>query len=214
LRNPLNTIGLALEEAAQSGLTDQERSNIAEQARSKISALDRTIKSLLVLTTSGIDRNQPVALLDIIQDAVLQIGANTKVAFTMQKPDEDLSILGAPTEITAMVSTLISNAAEASEKGQRVVIKWYKQGDMIFIDVIDEGRGLDADTEQRLFTPHVTTKPEGAGMGLYIAKRIANLHYHGDISLRNNTSSRGCSARLSMGNGSSCSPENGEHHVE
>ncbi len=40
----------------------------------------------------------------------------------------------------------------------------------------------------RLFTPHVTTKANGAGMGLYLAQRIAGSRYRGRISLEDRAS--------------------------
>ena len=63
--------------------------------------------------------------------------------------------------------------------------------------MLDQGKGIDPQIKSQLFKPHITNKPEGAGMGLYIAKRISNLHYHGDISLTDN-SPQGCIATLTL----------------
>jgi signal transduction histidine kinase len=49
--------------------------------------------------------------------------------------------------------------------------------------VEDDGTGLPAAVRERLFTPHVTTKPSGSGMGLFLAHRIATSRYGGGLRL-------------------------------
>ncbi len=44
------------------------------------------------------------------------------------------------------------------------------------LTVTDNGAGLDADTAQRMFEPFFTTKPAGVGLGLALAKRVAEAH--------------------------------------
>ena len=59
----------------------------------------------------------------------------------------------------------------------------------------DSGSGLSSDDIDNLFKPHFTTKSEGAGMGLFIVKRICEMYYQGSISLHN-IDSGGCEAKL------------------
>jgi signal transduction histidine kinase len=47
----------------------------------------------------------------------------------------------------------------------------------------------------------VSSKAEGAGMGLYISKRLATLYYDGDITLKNNQPT-GCIATVTLVKGS------------
>ena len=51
------------------------------------------------------------------------------------------------------------------------------------MEVLDEGSGLAPEVAERLFTPHLTTKEQGAGMGLYLAHRIATSRYGGTLEL-------------------------------
>lgn len=196
LRNPLNTIGLALDEMAQQSLDEQQRSQIAGKARSKIEALDRTIKSLLLLTTSGLDRSQQVSLNDVINDVALQMSSSSKCHINVCA-EQSVSIAGSEAELTAVLSSLLSNAEEASDEGANISIRLAVSVQNILISIIDEGRGIDDETLTKLFSPSVTTKSEGAGMGLYIAKRILSLHYNGDLRLTNNLEA-GCTATIEL----------------
>jgi C4-dicarboxylate-specific signal transduction histidine kinase len=49
--------------------------------------------------------------------------------------------------------------------------------------VEDQGPGLTAAVRARLFQPHVTTKEQGAGLGLFLAERIARRRYGGSLVL-------------------------------
>jgi len=49
------------------------------------------------------------------------------------------------------------------------------------VEVIDEGPGIPADQMARLFDRFATDRPQGLGLGLYLAQRIARLH-GGDLT--------------------------------
>ena len=106
-----------------------------------------------------------------------------------------MHIDGAESEIRSILHTLIINAAEACISSGIVNISaQISDGKLLHISIVDNGTGMDKSINESLFQPHVSTKPEGAGMGLYIAKRIISLHYQGDIILTNNAPQIGCTA--------------------
>ena len=58
-----------------------------------------------------------------------------------------------------------------------------REGNDIFIDVIDNGIGLPKENRNRLLEPYVTTREKGTGLGLAIVGRILEEH-GGGIELR------------------------------
>lgn len=196
LRNPINTIGLAIEQMSQSSTDDEQRTHLALQVRQKINHLDNTIKALLSLTASGVKRDQRIDIKDVIQDIIMELSmsGSTQIHFEANQP---LEILGAIGEVRSMLHTLISNAVEASPSDKPVVLFAHRDGNQLVIKVVDEGCGIDESIREQLFTPHVSSKPEGAGMGLYITKRICQSYYQGDVELTDN-SPQGCIATLTL----------------
>ena len=51
------------------------------------------------------------------------------------------------------------------------------------LEIDDEGPGLPPQIRERLFTPHLSTKANGSGMGLFLAHRIATSRYRGSLEL-------------------------------
>jgi signal transduction histidine kinase len=196
LRNPINTIGLALEQMSQTGIDDTQRVRLASQVRQKINHLDNTIKALLSLTAGGVKRNQQINVNHVIEDIIMELSMSdsTQIHFQASQP---LMLTGAMSEIRSMIHTLISNAVEASPKDKPVTLFTHKEGQQLFIKVLDEGEGIDEAIREQLFTPHVSSKPEGAGMGLYITKRICQSYYKGDVKLMDNLPT-GCVATLTL----------------
>ncbi len=82
-------------------------------------------------------------------------------------------------QIRGVLHNLIKNAIEASDKNGRVVVAISTQavGDhSVRIDIRDHGCGMDDGTLKRIFDPYFTTKENGSGIGLFLAKRIITDH--------------------------------------
>jgi signal transduction histidine kinase len=84
-------------------------------------------------------------------------------------------------EIQQVVLNLVRNAIEALEAvppERRDIILRTALGPeaTVEISVIDTGPGVDQKIVDRLFSPFVTTKPAGAGLGLAISRSIVEAH--------------------------------------
>ncbi len=74
------------------------------------------------------------------------------------------------------LANLISNAVEASERGQSVSVSAYIKEDSLSIVISDDGTGMDEETRGNLFMPFFTKKSAGTGLGMPIAKKIIEGH--------------------------------------
>ncbi len=74
---------------------------------------------------------------------------------------------------------LLSNAVQALDHGGGITLRSGREdGDWIWLEVQDSGRGIPEQDINRLFEPFFTTRPvgEGTGMGLAVAYNIVNQH--------------------------------------
>ncbi len=82
-------------------------------------------------------------------------------------------------QVQQVIVNLVRNAIEAlTEVPERVLTIATKRGESNMVEVIvsDTGPGLADEIRDRLFTPFVTSKPDGMGVGLSICKAIIDEH--------------------------------------
>jgi signal transduction histidine kinase len=78
--------------------------------------------------------------------------------------------------LRAAVLNLVTNAIEAAGPGGRVTVRTFHHEGMVGIEVGDDGAGPPARVAETLFEPFVTSKPEGVGLGLVLARQVAVDH--------------------------------------
>ncbi len=115
-------------------------------------------------------------------------------------PVRDVVVEVDPDQIEQALINLLKNAAEAmQQQGEvRVVARIDHDGagndrHALIIEIIDRGPGLAA--TDNLFVPFFTTKPGGSGIGLVLARQIAEGH-GGTLTLENRRDATGCVARM------------------
>lgn len=187
LRNPIHTMALALEQLPGS---DPALQQLIEQ---KMQHINRTLTTLLTLSCQGVDRSAPVALKTVLQDLCLEFSGQQ-----LQLEAQALSCQGAEAELRFILHVLVSNAVEASPQPGSVCLKLWRESNQICFEVSDQGPGLSPEVAASLFQPHISSKAEGAGMGLYLARRLLQMYYHGEISLHNRLEG-GVLAQISLG---------------
>jgi two-component system NtrC family sensor kinase len=111
---------------------------------------------------------------------------------------ESLSLEADPFQLEQVIVNLLRNAFQASDLGGTVKIDADDDGDELCLCIIDQGSGLDVDSEKHLFEPFYTTKKvgEGSGLGLSISLGIVETHA-GTLSLHNNKAG-GCTAEIHL----------------
>ncbi|RXH15264.1 sensor histidine kinase [Bradyrhizobium guangzhouense] len=100
----------------------------------------------------------------------------------------DLRVKGDPIQLQQVVLNLIINAMDAitdANAGKREVSVWtVRAGKDSEVNVVDTGPGVAASDLAHVFDPFFSTKPQGMGMGLAIARTIVEAH-HGTINATN-----------------------------
>jgi signal transduction histidine kinase len=81
-------------------------------------------------------------------------------------------------ELNQVWMALLENALDAIDDNGRIKLVARRSGDMLLIEVWDNGLGIPKDQQDRIFEPFFTTKPTGSalGLGLDTAQRIVRRH--------------------------------------
>lgn len=101
-------------------------------------------------------------------------------------------------ELNQVWTNLIANAADALEGSGAITLRTRREGDEVVVEVEDDGPGIPAEMQERVFHPFVTTKPagEGIGLGLDISKSIVERRHHGRLSVVSQPGATRFSVRL------------------
>jgi signal transduction histidine kinase len=80
-------------------------------------------------------------------------------------------------QIKQVLINLIQNSADSIGHNGTITLRARNGADAFAVmEVIDNGKGIPSDVQQRLFDPFFTTKEGGTGLGLPIAARIVEKH--------------------------------------
>jgi signal transduction histidine kinase len=125
----------------------------------------------------------PVQLVDIhesLENTLLLLRGKLKPAVTVRREyaRELPRIQAHGSELNQVWTNLIDNAVDALGGKGEIRIRTRRDGEWLAVEIEDNGPGIPADLQPRLFTPFFTTKPVGAGtgQGLCISRNIVEKH--------------------------------------
>jgi signal transduction histidine kinase len=144
-----------------------------------------------ILDVSRIDQGvfgiQPrrIELAGLVREVVAAFeSAQHSIRVTVQQGD-DIHVSGDVVRLRQCLENLLANAIQKSPATGtiNVFVRRHHRNLQPFamVEVIDEGPGIPPDQMARLFDRYATDRPEGLGLGLYLAQRVARLH-GGDLT--------------------------------
>ncbi len=106
----------------------------------------------------------------------------TGTTLSVYLPQKPVKALVDTFRLERALSNLISNAVEASGRGQTISVEIISYKVDLAIRISDNGAGMDRETIENIFIPFYTKKSYGTGLGMPIAKKIIEGH-HGRINI-------------------------------
>lgn len=207
LRNPLATISLAVEKLGarlQPGvLASQDDQAALERVVRQTKHLSRLVDELLQVSriNSGkIDLHEEVCdLVDLIAEA-LAFGqpkiSGKEIELNVLLPDQPLLVFADPVRLVQIFGNLLDNAAKFTPRRGRIDVVAKAEGANVVVAVKDNGLGLTPDQLSSAFELFRQMKhgqdrnSEGLGIGLALARRLAELH-GGEVFARSDGEGRG-----------------------
>ena len=102
-------------------------------------------------------------------------------SFTFTPEDPDLMVYADEGQISQILINLIKNALQAGAKHISITGRMGKEDDVI-LRIANDGEPIPVAAQEQIFVPFYTTKKEGSGIGLSLARQIMRQH-NGSIDL-------------------------------
>ncbi len=181
VRNPLNSAALqlaVLERRLERGEPPDRTAPIAHTIKSEIDRLDRLVREFLAFAKPAPIDPRPIGVGDLLASVANLIAPEAeaaRVALAIDAPPDLPRASGDAERLRQVLLNLTRNALEAmQERGGRLTLRGRREGDLIEVEVEDDGPGFPADLP--VFDAFFTTKDQGTGLGLSLVHRIVADH--------------------------------------
>jgi signal transduction histidine kinase len=175
VRNPLGIIrGAAELVGARAGerLGEADREALRDVLE-EVGRINRLTQDFLDLTREPRLEQATVRLGELIGEAARGIArAWPAVAIRLEVPD--LPVSADPGRLRQVLANLLVNACQAGAR--QVEIRGSAEGREARLEIRDDGPGVAADLQERLFDPFTSSRSGGTGLGLAISRRIVERH--------------------------------------
>jgi PAS domain S-box-containing protein len=199
IRNPLTSIKMLIQvnrtKFADEGLPTDDLELVEQEIR----RMERSVNSLLDYARPEASEFKRIAIQDVIRRTVQLIEGrcqNQQVTLNIIAPSEPVYVDGDAAQIQQLLLNLALNALDAMPDGGRLELSITPSDEHVVLSVVDNGVGINKIVLDKLFTPFVTTKINGVGLGLGICRRIAEVH--GGKLTGMNQASRGAKFQLTL----------------
>jgi signal transduction histidine kinase len=173
LRNAITGARLALQ-VHQRRCASSDDEAIAVALRQLV-LTEEQLKSLLRTSSGGVRPPVPGDLLSILHEVatlMAPVCEHRDVVMTFQT-EVDFWGVADSEAWRAAVLNVVENAIEAAGPDGRVEVDCRRAEECLVIDICDDGPGIADAVRETLFQAFVSTKPEGCGLGLALAKQAA-----------------------------------------
>ncbi|MBW2267402.1 MAG: HAMP domain-containing histidine kinase [Deltaproteobacteria bacterium] len=183
IRNPITAAKSLVQ---QMGEDPAARDNVgyAKVALEELDRVERSISHLLKFAREEEVHVCDLRMVDVLdsaletfRDRMVRLGVHIE-----REIDTEGSMRGDPEKLRRVIINLLGNALDAFEGAGtrdprlRILAGENLAGSELWVRVIDNGPGVDAESLNEIFSPFYTSKDSGTGLGLAISKKLVDAH--------------------------------------
>ncbi|MCX7984941.1 MAG: HAMP domain-containing histidine kinase [Bacteroidetes bacterium] len=177
IRNPLTPMKLSVQHLVQvfkDKVPEREDilKNIAQSLIEQIESLSRIASEFSSFGKMPTFQYEKVNLTTIVQQAVQVFASMQTIQFQVFVPPTLVEILADPEHLQRAFINIIKNAVQVLEQGGTITVTVSLDEQSSRVQIRDTGPGIPPEHISKIFEPNFSTKTEGMGLGLAIARRI------------------------------------------
>src|SRR5262245_48128057 len=183
IRNPIAAARSLVQQMGEDP-NSPENVDYARVALDELERVERSITHLLRFARDEALRPCSMQVADAVdsslgtfRDRIARLGVRVERRF-----DGDGSMVGDPEQLRRVFGNLIGNALDAMEEAHTaaptltVASGRNLAGSDVWVSIKDNGPGMDQEQARRVFEPFFTSKSNGTGLGLAVARKLVEQH--------------------------------------
>lgn len=137
---------------------------------------------------------------EIISDKAAYISKriSNKIEVSCENPAHPIVAMVNRSLFEWVIENLCKNAADAMDGTGKLLLRHGKDGNVIWVEVSDTGRGIPKSKFKSVFKPGFTTKKRGWGLGLSLSQRIIKEYHKGRIFIKSSELNKGTTFRIEI----------------
>ncbi len=181
IKTPLSSVLLRLDSLEQNLIEENKNELVKDDfniAREEIDRIKKFINSFLKFANMAGTQLNSYNLKELIENSLIRFstylsnGINIKIDVC-----ENINVLVDSYQMEEVFQVFIENSIDAMHgKGNITISATEGKSSKVAISIIDNGKGINKEQLPSIFQPYMTTKEDGTGMGLAIAKKILEDH--------------------------------------
>ncbi len=187
IKNPLTPMKLSIQYLQKAINNNQENvkelsANVANTLVEQIDHLSKIAADFSQFANIGNTHVELFDLHDVVASLHELYKADPNVNLLWYPVNSRVMVEADKTQMNRLFTNLLTNAVQACEGNSecKIVIEEVREADSIRISIKDNGEGIPADMQDKIFVPNFTTKSSGTGLGLAMCKSIVE-QAHGHI---------------------------------
>src|SRR5713101_783952 len=151
-----------------------------ERVRKHLGILEREVATATRIITGMLDfaRATPATrvrtdLNGLVQEELERLLVPDSIRMERELAENLRPVMVDPDQIRLILNNLFANALQAMPEGGALIVQTRPLEDTLEVTVADTGSGIAPDHLKRIFEPLFTTKGKGIGLGLSLARRLA-----------------------------------------
>jgi signal transduction histidine kinase len=179
IRNPLAGIAGVIEIIGRDLPTSSPARAVVKDVRQEIARINHIVTDLLQTARPHPPKVRKSDLNTTVEHAVMlgrQQAMAKGIEIAFHKDPSLPEVEHDSDQIHQVLLNLLLNAQQAIDQKGRIAVTVERKGQNAVIEVADNGRGITPDHLPNIFRPFYTTKGDGTGLGLSLARRIVEDH--------------------------------------
>ena len=171
LRTPLSVIRSEAQLALMAAEVPPDRAESLRAILEQTRRMEESIATMLAVARSAHSGEDTCRAADVLDELEERARGGTSV--TVDAAVDGSVVIAAPAQVVvAALSPIVDNAARHARS--RVRLSAEVRGARVVLTVADDGEGVQDEHREAIFDPGHTSTADGAGLGLALARRLAN----------------------------------------